>query len=161
MRRVMSGFLICFSLLLVLLLGLALPGCGKSTGTQSASPAAQEPLEKGDPDWWKKQPDLKKEEQAIQTVMTDFGKALTAKDVKQVAVYFSPDVRDKYSQALGSAPDLMPKMAADLQKATLNFLSLDTDFSLSRMAEYAITKDGKTFYIKFIKIDGKWMLESF
>jgi hypothetical protein len=179
MRR--SRFLVCFSLLLVILVGTAVTGCGKNTGnpvrntpvtssvtsnatsiaTSAAVQSLQEPLEKGDPDWWKKQPDLNKEDQAIQTVMTDFEKALAAKDLKQVAAFFSPDVKDKYSAALAKSPDLMPQMAKELEKAKLSFLSLDTDFELSRMAEYALTKDGNTFYITFIKIDGKWLLESF
>ena len=138
MRRSMPRFMVCFSLLLVLLVGTAVTGCGKNTGnptvTSTTTQSLQEPLEKGDPDWWKKQPDLKKEDQAIQTVLIDFEKALAAKDIKQALTYFSPDVSDKYSQVFAASPDLMPQMAKDLQKATLSFLSLDTDFSLSRMA---------------------------
>ena len=92
MRRVMTSFLICFSLLLVILVGTAVTGCGKNTENptvpSTTTQSLQEPLEKGDPDWWKKQPDLKKEDQAIQTVMTDFGKALSAKDVKQARRLF-------------------------------------------------------------------------
>jgi hypothetical protein len=38
----------------------------------------------------------------------------------------------------------MPQMAKDLEKATLSFLSLDTDFSLSRVAEYSLKVDGNT-----------------
>ena len=79
----------------------------------------------------------------------------------KLAAFFSPDVRDKYSEALAKSPDLLPQMAKDLEKAKLSFLSLDTDFELSRIAEYALLKDGNTFYITFIKIDGKWLLESF
>ncbi len=173
MRRLIIGFLIVFSLLLILLVGVSVTGCSKNTANPTGNPTVtsavpstatqslSEPLETGDPDWWKKQPDLNKEETAIQTVMTDFKKALVAKDVKQVASYFSPDVSAKYSEALAKSPDLMPQMAKDLEKAKLNFLSLDTDFELSRTAEYALIKDGNTFYITFIKIDGKWLLESF
>jgi hypothetical protein len=161
MLRVMSRFLIIFSVLVVLLVGTAATGCGKNTGNQTTNQAVQDPQEKGDPDWWKKQPDLKKEDQAVQSVISDFGKALAAKDVKQAASYFAPEAREKYSQVLAISPDLLPQMAKDLEKATLSFLSLDTDFSLSRMAEYQLKVDGNTFYIVFIKIDGKWMLESY
>ncbi len=161
MRRIMSGFLIGFLLLLILLLGASVAGCGKTTGNQTANQSSQEPEAKGDPDWWKKQPDLKKEDQAVQSVIRDFGKTLAAKDVKQALTYFSPDVMDKYQKVFTQSPDLMPRMAKDLEKATLSFLSLDTDFELSRIAEYTLKVDGNTFHIVFIKIDGKWMLESY
>ena len=161
MRRVLSSLLIVFALLIVLLSGAALTGCCKKTATQTTNQSSQEPEAKGDPDWWKKQPDLKKEEQAVQTVINDFGKTLAAKDVKQALTYFSPDVKDKYQKVFTQSPDLMPRMAKDLEKATLSFLSLDTDFSLSRIAEYTLKVDGNTFHIVFIKIDGKWLLESY
>jgi len=133
----------------------------KNTATAKASAVPQQTSEKGDPDWWKKQPDLKNEEMAIQAVIDSFKTALAAKDVKLAASYFSPDSRDKYSQVLAMSPDLLPQMAKDMEKATLSFLSLDTDFDLSRIAEYQFKVDGNTFSMVFIKIDGKWMLESY
>ena len=160
-----------FSIILILILLLAsagglsctcnLPQSAANTKATTAAQPTQATSEKGDPDWWKKQPDLKKEDQTIQTVMTDFGKALAAKDIKQVASYFSPDTREKYSQALALSPEALPQMAKDMEKANLSFLSLDTDFDLSRIAEYQFKIDGNTFSIVFIKIDGKWMIESF
>jgi hypothetical protein len=177
MRRLMPGFLPGLSLILMLMLSLLVPGCSTKSGTPPAgttsgtpttstvsgtpttSTTAQESLEKGDPDWWKKQPDLKQEDQAVHAVMTNFAKTLTASNVQQALTYFSPDAQTRYSKVLAQSPDLLPQMAKGMENATLSFLSLDTN--LGRIAEYALVVDGKTFYIVFIKIEGKWLLKSF
>lgn len=135
------------------------PASVTASAVASASATPTQEVKNADPDWWKKQPELKQEDQAVHSVMTGFEKALTAKDMKQSLTYFSPDAQVKYSQVLAKSPDLLPQMAKDMQNATLSFLSLDT--TMGRIAEYSLIVDGKTYYIVFIKIDGKWVLKSF
>jgi hypothetical protein len=174
------------ALILILLVGLTVSGCDLLSGKQTdpytpTAPTASvpvsgeiqpelskedpnltgEPEVKGDPDWWKKQPDVRQENTAILAVKKDFQDALTSKNIEKAVSYFSPDVREEYSKIFALSPDLMPHMATDMANAKLSFLSLDTDFTLSRIAEYAFEVEGNTFRIVFIKIDGNWMLESY
>jgi hypothetical protein len=161
MQYLKSYFLFGLLLLLILLVGAAVPGCSKNTGTPAVKSSLQEPAEKGDPEWWEKQPDLKKEDAAINVVIGDFNQALTTKNIEQAVTCFSPDARDNYRKVFALSPDLMPQMANDLKNATLTFLSLDTDFTLNRIAEYSFKVDGNTFYIVFIKVGENWMIDSY
>jgi hypothetical protein len=126
-----------------------------------AAAGTQEAVEKGDPDWWKKQPDLKKEETAINETITNLCTAFTAKDTQKVLSYIAPDDREKFKTIFSKSPDIMPQIAKDMEKATLSFLSLDADNTLDRVAEYTMKIDGNTFYIVFIKIEGKWLIKNF
>lgn len=117
--------------------------------------------DKGDPDWWKKQPDLKQEDKAIKTVIGKFEKALASRDIEQSAAFFSPEEKETYKKVFAMSPDLMPQMAKDMKNASLSFLSLDKDHSLNRIAEYSFDVQGNRFRIVFVKIDGNWLLASF
>ena len=157
-----------FSLVLVLMLLLTgvsslscscSPAAGQSTQKAgSLSPTANQ---KGDPDWWKKQPDLKKEETAINETKTNILSAFNAKDTDKALTYFAPDDREKFKTLFSKYPDFMPQFAKDMENATLSFMSLDTEDTLYRIAEYTMKVDGNTFYIEFIKIDDKWFIKNF
>jgi hypothetical protein len=151
-------------LLLLLLTAVLVPGCSCSQpGTSSSKPGSSVPVaeEKGDPDWWKKQPDLKKEETAINETLSGVRAALMAKDADIALTYIAPDDREKFKAVLAKSPDILPRMAKDMENAALSFLSLDTDNTLDRIAEYAMKVDGNTFYIVFIKTGGKWFIKNF
>jgi hypothetical protein len=110
--------------------------------------------------WWKDQPDLKQEETAINAQISGLSSAFAAKNVEGALNYFAPSEKDKYRQILSQSPDMMPIMANDLKNARISFLSTQSD-QYGRGAEYAITVEGQTLYIKFTKVDGQWMLQTF
>jgi len=116
-------------------------------------------IEKGDPDWWKKQPDLKQEETAINNMLNQSSAALESKNIEQAVTYFSPGVSDKYRELFSTSPDIMPQMAAHLRSAKMSFLS-GTGIGDARIAEYSLEVDGYTFYILLIKTDTQWLLKS-
>ena len=128
--------------------------------SQGTDASAAEPLGKPDPEWWKKQPDLKQEETAVSGVITQLGNALSSKDIDTALNYFAPGVKDTYRELFSKNAEIMPQMASDLATARINFLSLEGK-RYERVAEYLITAGGKNFSIVFIKIDGKWLLETF
>jgi hypothetical protein len=133
----------------------------KQTSTPKAGGVSQQTVDKGDPDWWKKQPDLKKEETAINETITTVRAAFTAKDTETVLKCIAPDDREKFKGVFSKSPDIMPQIAKDIEKASLSFLSLDTQDTADRIAEYTMKVDGNTFYIVFIKVDGKWLIKNF
>jgi hypothetical protein len=132
-----------------------------SDGGKSPQSQAQAPVEQaGNADWWKNQPDLKQEETAINTKIGQLRNAFAAKDLDTALKVFSVEERDKYRKLLSQSPDIMTEMAADLGKARLNYLSVDsTEFC--RIAEYLIPINSYTCSIVFIKVDGQWMLKDF
>ncbi len=143
-------------LLLILVISVLTASC-------SAKPAATNttvtPAPAGNVNWWKEQPDLKKEDTAITTAISQLNTALNAKNVEQALNYFPVEEKDKYRSLFMKSPDVMPILAADLSKATLKYLSV-ADGQYERIAEYAIQVDGQTFSIVFIKINGQWLLKS-
>lgn len=113
----------------------------------------------GNAEWWKNQPDLKQEETAINSKISGLVSALNKKNTDASLNYFSPEERDKYRKVLSQSPASMSKMASDLTQARISYLSPDST-QYSRIAEYAIQVDGRTFYIEFIKTDGQWLLKT-
>ena len=104
--------------------------------------------------------DLKIEETKIDSVVKNISASFKAKDVEAALKYFQEKKRDKYRKIFSQSPDIMPKMAADLEKAKIDFLSFKSN-QYSRTAEYLIKSGGKDFSIVFINIDGQWVLEEF
>ncbi len=159
MRHSKSYILIGLSLLLILFTVISGLGCTSKTGTQTTS--SQQEEDKGDPDWWKKQPDLAKEEADIKNTITGLTGAIGAKDTQQTLTYFATEEKDKYAEIFSKYPDIMDKFANDMEKATLIYLSPDTDNTLYRIAEYSIPlDDGNSVSVVFVKVDGKWLLKS-
>jgi hypothetical protein len=136
--------------------------CNQISSSPARTGAAVKGAEEtGDPDWWKKQPDLKKEETAIIETIKNIRAAFAAKDADKALTYIAPADREKFKAVFTKSPDVLPRFAKDMENATLSFLSLDTDNTLERMAEYEMKVDGYTFYIVFIKDEGKWYLKNF
>ena len=117
------------------------------------------PSQGGDVSWWQTLPDLTQEEAAINTKIGGLRGALAARNVEGVLSYFQADEREEYRTILKQSPDAMPKIAADLARAKISFLSAEST-QYSRVAEYSTVVDGHTFYFQFIKIDGQWMLKT-
>ncbi len=103
---------------------------------------------------------MKVEEAKINKVIGQLCTAFKAKDTEAALQYFPADDRDKYRKMFSESPDAMPAMAADLEKAKINFLAYNSN-QYSRISEYLINSGGKTFSIVFINLDGKWLLKTF
>jgi len=161
MQHTVYRLVFILPLILILLISGSILGCSKNTGSQATVSLSQESEDPGDPDWWKKQPGFKEEETAINGVINKFVTALNAKDIETAVSYFDPEERDKYRKVFALSPDLMPDMAKDLEKATLTYLSYDTDNTLNRIAEYSFKVNGNTFRIVFIKSEENWMLKTY
>ncbi|MCX6006289.1 MAG: hypothetical protein NTZ34_03395 [Chloroflexi bacterium] len=104
--------------------------------------------------------DFKAEGAKIDKVIGQLCTAFKAKDVEGALNYFETGERDKYRKIFSQSPDVMPEMAADLEKAKINFLAFNSN-QYSRISEYLIKSGGSTFSIVFINIDGQWLLKAF
>jgi len=104
--------------------------------------------------------DFKVEEAKINQVVGQLCTAFKAKDVEAALKCFQAEERDKYRKIFSQATDIMPEMAADLEKAKINFLSFNSA-EHSRIAEYLVKSGGQTSSIVFINIDGQWVLKVF
>ncbi|MCX6005830.1 MAG: hypothetical protein NTZ34_01045 [Chloroflexi bacterium] len=103
--------------------------------------------------------DYKVEEAKINKVVAQLCLALKAKDVDAALKYVQAEKRDEYQKIFSESPDVLPQIAAGLEKAKINFLSFES-IAQNRIAEYYIEADGQKFSIVFINIDGQWMLKS-
>jgi hypothetical protein len=104
--------------------------------------------------------DFKVEEAKIDEVIDKLSIAFKAKDVEESLNYFQAEERDKYRKIFSQSPEAMPEMAADLEKAKINFVAFNSN-QYSRIAEYLVKSGEKTFSIVFINIDGQWLLKAF
>lgn len=120
-----------------------LPFANKAAGTVQAPPQ-----------------DIKIEEAKINKVIASVCTAFKAKDVEGALKYFAADERETYRKALSRSPDILPAMAADLEKAKINFLSFESD-EYDRTAEYLVKSGGQTASIIFINTGGQWLLKAF
>jgi hypothetical protein len=103
--------------------------------------------------------DFKVEEAKINDVIGKLCSAFKAKDLEEALKYIQAEERDKYRKVFSQSPDVLPKLAADLEKAKINFLSFES-IAQCRTAEYSIEADGQSFSVVFIMIDGQWMLKA-
>jgi hypothetical protein len=104
--------------------------------------------------------DFRAEEAKIDEVIGQLCTAFKAKDVEGALKCFQTEERDKYGKIFSQSPDIMPEMAADLEKAKINFLAFNST-EYSRIAEYLVKSGGQTYSIVFINVDGQWMLKDF
>jgi hypothetical protein len=150
--------------LVLLLTGVFISGCScgesKSPAILQSGTATTEITQKGDPDWWKKQTDLKQEESAINETLSEVRSAFTAQDIEKILACFVEEERETYKAFFSKSQHTLPEMAKDLENTSLSFLSPDME-NYNRFAEYTFSADGKKFYIVFIKIDGKWLIRDF
>ncbi len=135
------------------------PGCGsaQAPGGDSAG---------GDNADWRTYPDLPAEKKAIGEVFSSFRSALKAGDTKRAAACVDESRRETYAALFENRPEAMPSFAALLDAAEMSFLSAPESAdpgttSTLRTSEYAVDVGGFTFYVRWVKVDGKWMLFDF
>lgn len=144
----------------------------KKTGTATASAPPAAPHEGGgvsagqdNPDW-RTYPDLPAEKKAIGEVFSSFRSALKAGDIGKAAVCVDESRRETYAALFEKKPEAMPSFAALLEGAEMSFLSAPENAdpgttSTLRTSEYAVDVGGFTFYVRWVKVDGKWLLFDF
>lgn len=144
----------------------------RQAGPATASgPAAAPQAPGGDsagrdnPDW-RTYPDLPAEKKAIGEVFSSFRSALKAGDTKRAAACVDESRRETYAALFENRPEAMPSFAALLDAAEMSFLSAPESAdpgttSTLRTSEYAVDVGGFTFYVRWVKVDGKWMLFDF
>ncbi len=115
---------------------------------------------------WRNYPDLPEEKAAIEESFEKFRSALKESDISRAVDCMDEGRREEYAALFAHNPKAMPSFAEVLEKAEMSFLAAPdradpvTTTSL-RTSEYAVELDGFTFYIRWIKVDGKWVLFDF
>jgi len=115
---------------------------------------------------WKTYSDLPAEKKAIEESFDRFRSALKAGDIRSASECVDEDRREVYASLFGRKPEAMPSFAGLLEQAEMSFLSAPeradpAASSTQRTSEYAVDVDGFTFYVRWIKRDGKWVLFDF
>lgn len=118
-----------------------------------------------DPDW-QNYPDLPEEKAAIEESFDEFLSALKEGDIERAVSVIDEDRREEYAALFAHKPEAMPSFAEILDTAEMSFFSAaeraDPATSTAlRTSEYAVVLDGFTFYVRWIKVDGKWVLFDF
>lgn len=115
---------------------------------------------------WRTYPDLAAEKKAIEESFNSFRNALKEGDTEKAGGWVDEDCREVYTALFEQKPEAMPSFAALLEQAEMSFLSAPENAdpaasSTQRTSEYAVSVDGFTFYVRWIKRDGKWVLFDF
>jgi len=115
---------------------------------------------------WRNYPDLPEEKAAIEESLQEFRSALQEKDIPRAVSHIDAGCREEYAALFAHNPEAMPSFAEILEKAEMSFLAAAdrTDPSTStslRTSEYAVELDGFTFYLRWIKVEGQWVLFDF
>ncbi len=136
-----------------------------SSGPVVAVPPGEEFTGSEDPDW-KNYPDLPEEKAAIEESFEEFRGALKAGDIERAVSVIDEDRREEYAALFSNKPEAMSSFAELLDNAEMSFFSAaeraDPATSTAlRTSEYAVVLDGFTFYVRWIKVDGKWVLFDF
>ena len=136
-----------------------------SSGPVVAVPPGEEFTGSEDPDW-KNYPDLPEEKAAIEASFEEFRGALKAGDIERAVSVIDEDRREEYAALFSNKPEAMSSFSELLENAEMSFFSAaeradPTTSTALRTSEYVVVLDGFTFYIRWIKVDGKWVLFDF
>ena len=115
---------------------------------------------------WKTYPDLPAEKKSIEESLSGFKNALMAGDIGGASGFVDESCRETYAALFEQKPEAMPSFAALLEKADMSFMSAPENAdpgttSTLRTSEYAVDVGGFTFYVRWVKRDGKWVLFDF
>jgi len=128
-------------------------------------PLGEDLFEDEDADW-RNYPDLAEEKAAIEENFEEFRSALKEKDIPRAVSHIDLGCREEYAALFAHNPEAMPSFAEILEKAEMSFLAAadraDPATSTSlRTSEYAVELDGFTFYVRWIKVEDRWVLFDF
>lgn len=139
----------------------------KKTGAETAASApAPGEAAGGDNADWRTYPDLAAEKKAIEETFGRFRNALKEGNAEGAAGCVDESRREVYAALFGQKPEAMPSFAELLDGAEMSFLSSPENAdpgttSTQRTSEYAVDVGGFTFYVRWIKVDGQWVLFDF
>lgn len=143
----------------------------KKSGTETLGlPPAMPPAAGGtagrDNADWRTYPDLAAEKKAIEETFGRFRNALKEGNAEGAAGCVDESRREVYAALFGQKPEAMPSFAELLDGAEMSFLSSPENAdpgttSTQRTSEYAVDVGGFTFYVRWIKVDGQWVLFDF
>ncbi len=134
-------------------------GRGRTVATAEATPAPIPPV--GD---WKEYPDLEAERQRIGDSLGAFQKALRAGAVDEAVSWIAAERQATYAALFRNKPAAMASFADLLEKSQLTFLAPPAEPSVAttvRTAEYTVTVDGFDFYLRWCRVDDRWVLFDF
>jgi len=115
---------------------------------------------------WRNYPDLPDVKKAIEQTFQDFRRALEEGNIEDAANCIAEGRREEYSALFAHRPDAMPSFAGILERAEMSFLSAPeradpATTSTLRTSEYSVVLDGFTFYLRWVNVDGQWVLFDF
>ncbi len=127
--------------------------------TAQASPVPPLPV-----DEWKGYPDLEAERQRIGDSLGAFQKALRAGAVDEAVSWIAAERQATYAALFRNEPAAMASFADLLERSQLTFLAPPAEPSATtalRTAEYTVTIDGFDFYLRWCRMDDRWVLFDF
>lgn len=134
-------------------------GNRRAIETAQASPAPPPPV-----DDWKEYPDLETERQRIGDSLSAFQRALRAGAVDEAVSWIAAERQAAYAALFRNEPAAMASFADLLGRSQLTFLAPPAEPSVAttlRTAEYTVTIDGFDFYLRWCRVDDRWILFDF
>lgn len=144
------------------------------TGGDLVSPVPDEGIpppeldfpEKTDNPDWRSYSDFPVEKAAVEKALGGFRAAMKAGDVQKAVMTVDESRRETYGALFAHKPEAMASFADLLEKGRVSFFSAPEDgdprtTSTLRTMEYALDVDGFTFYLRWIKAGGQWLLFDF
>lgn len=134
-------------------------GSRPTVATTPAPPVPSRPDEE-----WTKYPDLEAERQRIGESLDAFQKALRAGAVDEAVSWIAGERQAAYASLFRNEPAAMASFADLLERSRLTFLAPPAEPSLTttlRTAESTVTIDGFDFYLRWCRVDDRWVLFDF
>lgn len=140
-------------------------GGDTSDGNWPAIEAAQAlPAPPPPVDDWKGYPDLETERRRIGESLGAFQKALRTGAVDEAVSWIAAERQAAYASLFRKEPRAMASFADLLEKSQLTFLAPPAEPAATttlRTAEYTVTIDGFDFYLRWCRVDDRWVLFDF
>ncbi len=113
---------------------------------------------------WQSFPDLEVERRKIDEKLRGFQSALRSGDVDEAVSFIAEDRQGAYGALFENRPEAMMSFAEVLEQGELSFFGTPEDPSLDlrfRTAEYTVTIDDFEFYVRWAKVEDRWVLLDF
>lgn len=113
---------------------------------------------------WQSYPDLEVEKRKIEDNLSAFQKALRAGDVDEAVSWIAEERQGPYAALFRNRPEAMASFAEVLEQSELSFFGPSEDASVDlrlRTAEYTVTIDDFDFYVRWAKVEDRWVLLDF
>jgi len=135
-------------------------GSGRALETAQATPAPPPSVDDGK----ESPPDLAAERRRIGDSLDAFQRALRAGAVDEAVSWIASERQATYAALFRNEPAAMASFADLLERSQLTFLAPPAEPSVAttvRTAEYTVTIDGFDFYLRWCRVDDRWVLFDF